>query len=67
MESQRHQLQMDLLMDGLRPWLEAREDGFVGGNMFVYVEYGYGDRPGGRCDWAERRSGGIDMTGTKWL
>ena len=36
MESQRHQLQMELLMDGLRPWLAAREDGFVGGNMFVY-------------------------------
>jgi Uma2 family endonuclease len=27
---------MDLLMDGLVPWLEEREDGFVGGNMFVY-------------------------------
>ncbi|MGF1522441.1 MAG: Uma2 family endonuclease [Leptolyngbyaceae cyanobacterium] len=36
MESQRHQLQMELLMDGLGSWLEAREDGFVGGNMFVY-------------------------------
>ena len=36
MESQRHQLQMELLLDGLRLWLEGREDGFVGGNMFVY-------------------------------
>lgn len=36
MESQRHQLQMELLLNGLRPWLEMREDGFVGGNMFVY-------------------------------
>jgi Uma2 family endonuclease len=36
MESQRHQLQMELLMEGLRPWLDVREDGFVGGNMFVY-------------------------------
>ena len=36
MESQRHQLQMELLIDGLGSWLEAREDGFVGGNMFVY-------------------------------
>lgn len=36
MESQRHQLQMELLLDGLRLWLEGREDGFVGGNMFFY-------------------------------
>lgn len=36
MESQRHQLQMELLLDGLRLWLEGRDDGFVGGNMFVY-------------------------------
>ncbi|WP_448573593.1 Uma2 family endonuclease [Trichothermofontia sp.] len=36
MESQRHKLQMDLLIDALIPWLEAREDGYVGGNMFVY-------------------------------
>jgi Uma2 family endonuclease len=36
MESQRHQLQMALLLDGLRLWLEGRDDGFVGGNMFVY-------------------------------
>ena len=36
MESQRHQLQMELLLDGLRLWLEGREDGFVGGSMFVY-------------------------------
>ncbi|MBF2004749.1 Uma2 family endonuclease [Chlorogloeopsis fritschii PCC 9212] len=36
MESQRHRLQMDLLIDVLMPWLEEREDGFVGGNMYVY-------------------------------
>jgi Uma2 family endonuclease len=36
MESQRHKLQMDLLIDALTPWLEQREDGYVGGNMFVY-------------------------------
>ncbi len=36
MESQRHKLQMDLLIDALQPWLEEREDGYVGGNMFVY-------------------------------
>jgi Uma2 family endonuclease len=36
MESQRHILQMELLIDALLPWLDARDDGFVGGNMFVY-------------------------------
>jgi Uma2 family endonuclease len=36
MESARHKAQMDLLIDALIPWLSQREDGFVGGNMFVY-------------------------------
>jgi Uma2 family endonuclease len=36
METQRHKVQLDLLMDSLLSWLEAREDGYVGGNMFVY-------------------------------
>jgi Uma2 family endonuclease len=36
METQRHKLQMDLLIDALIPWLDDREDGYVGGNMFVY-------------------------------
>lgn len=36
MESARHKAQMDLLIDALIPWLEQREDGYVGGNMFVY-------------------------------
>ncbi len=36
MESPRHKAQMDLLIDALIPWLEEREDGFIGGNMFVY-------------------------------
>jgi Uma2 family endonuclease len=36
MESQRHKLQMDLLIDALIPWLTQREDGYIGGNMFVY-------------------------------
>ncbi|VXD21752.1 conserved hypothetical protein [Planktothrix serta PCC 8927] len=36
METQRHKLQMDLLIDQLIPWLEPREDGYVGGNMFLY-------------------------------
>ncbi len=36
METQRHKLQMDLLLDPLIPWLSERDDGYVGGNMFVY-------------------------------
>jgi Uma2 family endonuclease len=36
MESQRHKMQMDILIEALYPWLNAREDGYVGGNMFVY-------------------------------
>lgn len=36
MESSRHKAQMDLLIDALMSWLEQREDGYVGGNMFVY-------------------------------
>jgi Uma2 family endonuclease len=36
METQRHKLQMDLLIDALQPWLDERPDGYVGGNMFVY-------------------------------
>nr|WP_225938694.1 Uma2 family endonuclease [Kovacikia minuta] len=36
MESERHKLQMELLIDGLLPWLDQREEGYVGGNMFIY-------------------------------
>ncbi|MBD2514458.1 Uma2 family endonuclease [Nostoc sp. FACHB-973] len=36
MESARHRAAMNLLIDALIPWLLQREDGFVGGNMFVY-------------------------------
>ena len=36
MESARHKAQIDLLIDALIPWLEERDDGYVGGNMFVY-------------------------------
>ncbi|MDZ8189024.1 MAG: Uma2 family endonuclease [Nostoc sp. ChiSLP02] len=36
MESARHRAAMNLLIDALIPWLSQREDGFVGGNMFVY-------------------------------
>lgn len=35
MESQRHRCQMELLIQALIPWLDAREDGFVGGNVFA--------------------------------
>ena len=36
METMRHQFQMDLLIDAMDLWLEARGDGFAGGNMFLY-------------------------------
>lgn len=36
METQRHKIQMDLLIESLDTWLGAREDGYVGGNMFIY-------------------------------
>jgi Uma2 family endonuclease len=38
METERHKLQMDLLIYPLKPWLQAhhREGAYVGGNMFVY-------------------------------
>jgi Uma2 family endonuclease len=36
METQRHKMQMDLLIETLYPWLAARDNGYVGGNMFVY-------------------------------
>ena len=35
-ETLRHQFQMDLLIDVMDRWLEARGDGFAGGNMFLY-------------------------------
>ena len=36
METLRHKVQMDLLIDALDLWLAERADGFIGGNMFVY-------------------------------
>jgi len=36
METQRHKMQMDLLLEGLYPWLEQRDNGYIGGNMFIY-------------------------------
>ena len=37
METERHKLQMDLLLYPLKPWLKQHpEGGYAGGNMFVY-------------------------------
>ncbi|NEO14434.1 MULTISPECIES: Uma2 family endonuclease [unclassified Moorena] len=36
METERHKLQMQMLIDPLLPWLAEREDGYVGGNMFLH-------------------------------
>ena len=36
METQRHRLQMDLLIETLQPWQTQRQDGYVGGNRFLY-------------------------------
>jgi Uma2 family endonuclease len=36
METWRHYVQMQLLINTLEPWLQLRGEGFVGGNMFVY-------------------------------
>jgi len=36
METQRHKMQMDLLIEALSPWLEERDNGYIGGNMFIY-------------------------------
>ncbi|HIE00742.1 MAG TPA: Uma2 family endonuclease [Thiotrichaceae bacterium] len=36
MESQRHRLQIQLLIDSLQPWLAQQGSGYVGGNMFLY-------------------------------
>ncbi len=36
METQRHKLHMDLLIEEFSTWLDAQECGYVGGNMFVY-------------------------------
>jgi hypothetical protein len=36
METHRHVLQMQLLMDPLRAYLVGRREAFVGGNMFIY-------------------------------
>ncbi|WP_193199712.1 Uma2 family endonuclease [Nostoc sp. MG11] len=36
MESQRHKMQMELLIDVVETWMEQREDGYASGNMFVY-------------------------------
>ncbi|MGI0480351.1 Uma2 family endonuclease [Geminocystis sp. CENA526] len=36
METSRHKYQMDLLLETIYPWLEKRQNGYAGGNMFIY-------------------------------
>jgi len=36
METARHRMQLEMLIHALEFWLDQREDGFIGGNMFVY-------------------------------
>ena len=36
METEQHKLQMELLIDSLRLWLDKLPNGYVGGNMFVH-------------------------------
>lgn len=36
METERHRLQMELLINSLKPWLAQHGGGYVNGNMFVY-------------------------------
>jgi Uma2 family endonuclease len=36
METEQHKLQMELLIDSLRLWLDNIPNGYVGGNMFVH-------------------------------
>jgi Uma2 family endonuclease len=36
METEPHRLQMELLIDTLRPWLASHGGGYVSGNMFMY-------------------------------
>lgn len=40
LETERHQQQMELLIDSLEPWLiQHPQGGYVGGNMFVYYSF----------------------------
>jgi Uma2 family endonuclease len=36
METARHRMQMELLINTLEPWLAEQQTGYVGGNMFLY-------------------------------
>jgi len=36
MDTEQHRLQMDLLINSLKPWLSQAKKGYVSGNMFVY-------------------------------
>jgi Uma2 family endonuclease len=72
MESQRHLLQMDLLLQGLEPWAAERDDVVVNGNQFLYfntqhmrardfrgpdVYVAVGVRPGERKSWVVWQEG----------
>jgi Uma2 family endonuclease len=35
-ETEQHRLQMELLINSLKPWLAKHEGGYVNGNMFIY-------------------------------
>jgi Uma2 family endonuclease len=43
-ETQRHQWQLDLLMDSLFPWLDQRVDGYMGSNMFIDFRKSVGNK-----------------------
>lgn len=72
METQRHFLQMDLLLQGLEPWAVRRDDVVVNGNQFLYfnaqhllakdfrgpdVYVAIGVRPGERKSWVVWQEG----------
>lgn len=49
MDSPRHRWQMELLINSLEPWLDARyqetgEGAYIGGDMFVYFNIGQADK-----------------------
>jgi len=48
METERHQLQMELLINSLKPWLKAHRGGYVGGNRLVYFSLEQLRHPDGR-------------------
>ena len=67
METERHKLQMDLLIYPLKPWLNRYpEGGYVGGNMFVYFSLEQVRQQDFRvrtCLWRSRFPGGSARAG----